>query len=53
MVILYAALPTGPAGYAFARQMGGDALLVAAIITATTLVAVLGIPFWLSVLARW
>ena len=39
-VLLHAALPTGPAAYAVAKQLGGDAPLMANIITATTLSAV-------------
>lgn len=48
IILLHAALPTGPAAYAVARQLGGDAPLMAAIITATTLFAVVSVPFWLS-----
>ncbi|MEQ9643301.1 MAG: AEC family transporter [Alphaproteobacteria bacterium] len=48
VVMLHAALPTGPAAYAFARQLGGDAPLMAAIITATTLLAAVSVPFWLA-----
>lgn len=39
-----AATPTAAAGYTLAHQMGGDAQLMAAIITATTLVSALTMP---------
>lgn len=38
------ATPTAAAGYTLAREMGGDAQLVAAIITATTLLSFLTMP---------
>lgn len=50
-VLLHAALPTGPAAYAVAKQMGGDAPLMANIITATTFCAVVSVPFWLAIIA--
>lgn len=39
-----AATPTAAAGYTLAREMGGDAELMAAIITATTIVSALTMP---------
>lgn len=50
VVLLHSALPTGPAAYAVAKQMGGDAPLMANIITATTVFAIVSVPFWLSIL---
>ncbi len=47
VVLLHAALPTGPAAYAVAKQMGGDAPLMANIITVTTLCAGLSVPLWI------
>ena len=38
------ATPTAAAGYTLAREMGGDARLMAAIITATTLLSFLTMP---------
>jgi predicted permease len=38
------ATPTAAAGYTLAREMGGDAQLMAAIITATTLLSFLTMP---------
>ena len=48
-LLLYACLPDSPAAYVLARQMGGDAALMAALITATTLAAAVTIPLWLAV----
>ncbi len=42
------ATPTAAAGYTLAREMGGDARLVAAIITATTLVSFVTMPLAIS-----
>lgn len=39
------ATPTAAAGYTLAREMGGDARLMAAIITATTIVSFFTMPF--------
>ena len=41
-------MPSAPASYVLAREMGGDAPLMAAIVTATTLLALITIPFWHS-----
>ena len=49
-LIVYACLPTSPAAYILARQLGGDDTLMAAIITATTFAGLVTLPFWLSVL---
>ncbi len=49
-VLLHSALPTGPASYSVAKQMGGDAPLMANIITATTVFSLVSVPFWLSIL---
>ena len=40
----YCALPTAPNAYIMARQMGGDARLVASLITLQTLLAAVTIP---------
>ena len=44
VAVLFAALPTAPAAYALARQLGGDAELMAAILTVQTLLAALTLP---------
>jgi predicted permease len=47
VVALFAAAPASVSSYILARQMGGDARLMAAIITAETLVAFVTIPLWM------
>lgn len=42
------ATPTAAAGYTLAREMGGDARLIAAIITATTIVSIVTLPLAIS-----
>jgi malonate transporter len=42
------ATPTAAAGYTLAREMGGDARLIAAIITATTIVSFFTMPLMIS-----
>lgn len=45
-LMLHAVLPTGPAAYLVARQMGGDAPLMAGIVSASLLFGALTVPFW-------
>jgi predicted permease len=52
VALIYGALPTGVAAYTLARQMGGDAPLMAAMITVQTLLAFALMPIWLS-LGAW
>lgn len=47
IVLLFAALPTATSAYILARQLGGDAELMAAIITGQTLLAIATLPLWL------
>lgn len=47
-----AATPTAAAGYTLAREMGGDARLMAAIITATTLFSFITMPIAISLALR-
>ncbi|MDN3522757.1 AEC family transporter [Halomonas ramblicola] len=47
VVLLFAALPTATSAYILARQLGGDAEMMAALITAQTLLAMLTLPLWL------
>jgi predicted permease len=42
--MVFAAVPTATSAYILARQMGGDAELMAAIITAQTLLSMLTLP---------
>lgn len=50
VVVLLAALPTATSAYILARQLGGDAPLMAGIISGQTLLAMLTIPLMLSLL---
>lgn len=47
-VMVAAAAPTATGAYILARQMGGDAPLMAEITTLQTLVALISLPFWLT-----
>ncbi|MDQ7731863.1 AEC family transporter [Halomonas sp. SpR1] len=51
VALLFAALPTATSAYILARQLGGDAELMAAIITGQTLLAMLTLPFWLQLVS--
>ena len=48
VALIYGALPTGVAAYTLARQLGGDAPLMAAMITVQTLLAFAVMRLWLS-----
>ncbi|WP_457809263.1 AEC family transporter [Kushneria sp. EE4] len=48
VALLFAALPTATSAYILARQLGGDAELMAAIITGQTLLAMLAMPLVLQ-----
>ena len=50
MAVLFTALPIAPSGYVLARQLGGDAPLIAGMITFTTLAAVVTVPVVVAVL---
>lgn len=45
VLVLFAALPTAPSAYILARQLGGDAAAMAAIITGQTVLSMLTLPF--------
>ncbi|XKE45653.1 AEC family transporter [Halomonas organivorans] len=47
VALLFAALPTATSAYVLARQLGGDAELMAAMITGQTLMAMISLPLWL------
>ncbi len=47
VVLLFAALPTATSAYILARQLGGDAEMMAALITGQTLLAMVSLPLWL------
>jgi malonate transporter len=44
VIVLYAALPVSATSYVLARQMGGDTVLLAGAITATTVIAMITMP---------
>ena len=48
-VVLFAALPTASSAYVLAARMGGDASFVAGIVTLSTLLGMVSIPFALAV----
>jgi malonate transporter len=50
VALLYASLPCSASAYVLARQLGGDAALMASIITFQTLAAILSMPLVLTVL---
>lgn len=47
VAVIFAALPTAPSAYVLAEQMGGDAPLMASILTVQTLLAVVTLSLWL------
>ncbi|WP_249977256.1 AEC family transporter [Vreelandella olivaria] len=51
VALLFAALPTATSAYILARQLGGDAELMAAIITGQTLLAMVTLPLWLQLVS--
>lgn len=51
VVVLFTALPTATSAYILARQMGGNAPLMAAMITGQTLLAMVVLPLWMSLLS--
>jgi malonate transporter len=52
-VILFQSLPTASSAYVMARQLGGDAPLMAGIIASQSLVAVIALPFIVAILVSW
>lgn len=48
VALLFAALPTATSAYILSRQLGGDAELMAALITGQTLLAMVTLPLWLQ-----
>ena len=49
-LVTFHALPTAPAAHILARQLGGDALLMAGMLTAQTALAVVTLPLWIALL---
>lgn len=52
-VLLFQSLPTASSSYIMARQMGGDAPLMAGIIAGQTLIAALALPVAVLTLSPW
>lgn len=50
VLVVFSAIPTAPTAYVLTRQLGGDAGLMAGLVTAQTLAAVLTIPLMLMIL---
>lgn len=50
IIVLFAALPTSSSAYVLASRMGGDGAYVAGLVTLSTLLGMVSIPFWLAVL---
>ncbi len=47
-LILIGSVPTASSGYVLARQLGGDAPLMAGLVTSTSVFAMITMPFWLT-----
>lgn len=52
VLVIFHALPTAPSAYILARQMGGDARLMAGILTTQTALAIVTLPVWISLLGN-
>ena len=50
ILIIFAAMPTAPSSFILARQLGGDARLMASIITLQTIISIFTISFILSLI---
>jgi malonate transporter len=51
VLVLFAALPMASSTYVLAARMGGDGGFVAGLVTVSTLLGMVSIPVWLTVLA--
>ena len=52
VAMVYGAVPTAPSGFTLARQMGGDAPVMAGMITVQTVIAFVTLPLTMSLAAR-
>ena len=50
VLVIFHALPTAPSAYILARQMGGDARLMAGILTTQTALGIITLPAWIALL---
>src|ERR1035441_7754330 len=51
-IVLFAALPTASSAYVLAARMGGDGGYVAGLVTVSTLLGMVSVPLWLTVLGQ-
>jgi malonate transporter and related proteins len=51
IVVLFGAMPTAASAYVLAARMGGDGSFVAGLVTVSTLLGMVSVPFWLTLLA--
>lgn len=51
IAVMFSALPTASSAYVLATRMGGNGALVAFLISAGTLMSILTLPFWLSLVS--
>ena len=51
IVVMFCALPTASSAYVLANRMGGDGPFVALVVSAGTLLSVLTLPLWLSLVS--
>jgi predicted permease len=51
VVVAFAAMPTASSAYVLAARMGGDGAFVAGLVTISTLLAMIGLPAALGMLA--
>lgn len=52
LVVMFAALPTAPTAYVLAVRMGGHGPFVAGLVTVSTVLCAISVPWWLAVAAR-
>ena len=52
VLVLFHALPTAPSAFILARQLGGDARLMAGILTTQTALAAVTLPLWVALLTK-
>ena len=53
VLVVLAVAPTATSSFTLAQELGGDAPLMAEIITVQTLVAAVGIPVWVLLMTHW
>jgi predicted permease len=53
VALIFGAVPTAPAAYTLPRQLGGDAPLMAAIVTIQTAITFLTLPATLTLAERF